>query len=95
MGALQAMAMTETELSIEQQLSWHLQGNHYPPIPQVMVSVCIEAIDACIEDDADRLIPLPKMEDGFQIRWRDGSNEAPAWAVVEHAHLDAWLPELD
>lgn len=95
MGALQALAITETDLSLEQQLSWHLSGNHYPPIPQVMVSVCIEAIDAVWENDNDRLIPLPKMEDGFQIRWRDGSTEAPAWAVVEHAHLDAWLPELD
>ena len=95
MGALQALAITETDLGLEDQLSWHLQGNHYPPIPQVMVSVCIEAIGAVWEDDSDRLIPLPKMEDGFQIRWRDGSTEAPAWAVVEHAHLDAWLPELD
>lgn len=95
MGALQALAMTETDLSLEQQLSWHLQGNHYPPIPQAMIPVCIEAIDAVIEQDPDRLIPLPKMEDGFQIRWRDGNIEAPAWAVVEHAHLDAWLPELD
>lgn len=95
MGALQALAITETDLSLEQQLSWHLSGNHYPPIPQVMIPVCIQAIDAVIEQDADRLIPLPKMEDGFQIRWQDGNTEAPAWAVIEHAHLDAWLPELD
>ena len=91
MGSMTATAIAETELTLEQQLSWHLRGNHYPPIPQDMIPVCIEAIDAYWEDDTDRLIPLPKMEDGFQIRWRDGSTEAPAWAVIEHAHLDAWL----
>ena len=96
MGALTALDIaTNLDITLEQQISWHLSGNHYPPIPQVMVDVCIQAIDAYWEDDTDRLIPLPKMEDGFQIRWRDGSTEAPAWAVVEHAHLDAWLPELD
>jgi hypothetical protein len=26
----------------------------------------------------------------FQIQWR-GENTAPAWAIAEHAHLDAWL----
>jgi hypothetical protein len=56
-----------------------------------MIPVCIEAIDAYWEDDTDRLIPLPKLEDGFQIRWRDGATQAPAWAVIEHAHLDHWL----
>lgn len=91
MGSMTALAIAETETTLEQQLSWHLRGNHYPPIPLDMIPVCIEAIDAYWEDDTDRLIPLPKMEDGFQIRWRDGSTEAPAWAVIEHAHLDAWL----
>ena len=96
MGALTALDIaTNLDISLEQQLSWHLRGNHYPPIPQVMVSVCIQAIDAYWEDDTDRLIPLPKMEDGFQIRWRDGNTFAPAWAVIEHAHLDAWLVDED
>jgi hypothetical protein len=81
---------------LEKALSLHLSSNHYPPIPQVMVDVCIQAIDAYWEDDTNRLIKLPfdgLDRDGnpFQIRWRDGSDHAPAWAVIEHAHLDAWL----
>jgi len=92
MGALTAIDLaTNLDVTLEQQLSMHLRGNHYPPIPNEMIPVCIEAIDAYWEDDTDRLIPLPKMEDGFQIRWRDGKTEAPAWAVIEHAHLQAWL----
>lgn len=96
MGALTAMDIATTDTSLEQQLSWHLSGNHYPPIPQSMIPVCIEAIDAYWEEDTNRLIKLPidgvdRNGEPFQIRWRDGSDHAPAWAVIEHAHLDAWL----
>ena len=93
MGAMTAMSIAESGVTLEQGLSWHLQGNHYPPIPQVMIPVCVEAIDAYWEDDLNREIPLPKMEDGFQIRWKNGNTTAPAWAVIEHAHLDAWCAE--
>ena len=96
MGAMTALDIATTDISLEQQLSWHLSGNHYPPIPQSMIPVCIEAIDAYWEDDTNKLIKLPfdgVDRDGnpFQIRWRDGSDHAPAWAIIEHAHLDAWL----
>jgi hypothetical protein len=46
--------------------------------------------------DYDRLIQLPidgldRNGEPFQVRWRDGSDKAPASAIIEHAHLDAWL----
>jgi hypothetical protein len=96
MGMMTAMGIAETEVSLEQQIAWHLAGNHYPPIPKAMVPVCIEAIDAYWEMDYDRLIQLPtdgldRNGEPFQIRWRDGSDKAPAHAIIEHAHLDAWL----
>jgi hypothetical protein len=94
MGLFNAIGMTETETTIEQQISWHLQGNHYPPIPQVMVDACVQAIEALKDGDANREIPMPfdGERDGepFQVTWR-GMNTAPAWAIAEHAHLDAWL----
>lgn len=95
MGAMQALDLaTNLDLTLEKQLSIHLSANHYPPIPQVMVDVCIQAIDAYWECDYNREIPLPfdGEKDGkpFQIEWR-GQTTAPAWAIVEHAHLDAWL----
>jgi hypothetical protein len=93
-GLHNAIGMTETETTLEQQISWHLSGNHYPPIPQVMVPVCIQAIDALKDGDANREIPMPfdGERDGkpFQVTWR-GQTTAPAWAIAEHAHLDAWL----
>jgi hypothetical protein len=97
MGAMTALDLaTNLDVTLEQQLSIHLSANHYPPIPQAMIPVCIEAIDAYWEDDTNRLIKLPfdgvdRNGEPFQIRWRDGSDHAPAWAVIEHAHLDAWL----
>ena len=91
-----AMDIATSDVSLEQQIGWHLSGNHYPPIPQAMIPVCIEAIDAYWEEDYDRLIQLPVDgvdRDGkpFQIRWKNGSDKAPARAIIEHAHLDAWL----
>jgi len=81
------------DVSMRDGIVMHLRGNHYPPIPSVMAEPCMAAIDAYWEDDVDRLIPLPKMEDGFQIRWKTGEAEAPAWALIEHAHLQAWCSE--
>ena len=96
MGRITAIGIADTNLSLEQQLSWHLQGNHYPPIPQVMIQPFMEAIDAYHEDDLNKLIKLPfdgvdREGNPFQIRWRDGSDHAPAWALIEHGHLDTWL----
>jgi hypothetical protein len=93
MGSLQAAEFAQMDVDIETALAWHLRGNHYPPIPSVMIQPCIEAIDAYWEDNLDKLIPLPKMEDGFQIRWKNGATEAPARAIIEHAHLYAWCEE--
>lgn len=95
MGLFNAIGITETEATLEQQLSWHLSGNHYPPIPQVMIPVCIQAIEAMKDGDTDREIPMPfdgvdRDGEPFQVTWR-GMNTAPAWAIAEHAHLDAWL----
>jgi hypothetical protein len=95
MGAMQALDLaTNLDLTLEKQLSIHLSANHYPPIPQVMLDVCIQAIDALKDGDANREIPMPfdGERDGkpFQVTWR-GQTTAPAWAIAEHAHLDAWL----
>lgn len=100
MGMLNAMAITETETTLEQQLSWHLQGNHYPPIPQAMIPACVQAIEAMKDGDAERRILLgydgidKTTGEPFQILWRNQPT-APAWAIAEHAHLDAWLMMFD
>jgi len=54
-----------------------------------MIQPCIDAIDAYHDEDYQRLIDLPA-----PITWRD-KNQAPASAIVEAHHLDAWLPQYD
>ena len=86
-------------LTLEHQISIQLRNNHYPPVPHSMVQPCIEAIDACNEDDSERLIQLPidgvdRNGEPFQITWR-GQDKAPAYAIVEQHHLDAWVNNYD
>jgi hypothetical protein len=77
------------DLDLETQIGIHLSANHYPPVPKSMIQPCIDAIDAYYDEDYDRLITLPA-----PITWRD-QNNAPAYAIIEAHHLDAWLPQYD
>ena len=87
MGSLQAAEMAEM-LEIESAISWHLQSNHFPPIPQSMVQPCIEAINNAIAGEWTKLVSLPE---GVGYR---GLTAAPTDAIIEQHHLDAWV-ELD
>jgi hypothetical protein len=76
-------------LDIESQIGIHLQSNH-PPVPKTMIKPCIEAIDAV--NDAglwDLDIPLPE-----GVLWK-GLTSAPAHAIIEAHHLNAWLIERE
>jgi hypothetical protein len=97
MGSLQAAEMAEL-ITIEDGLAWHLRSNHYPPVPLSMIQPCMEAIYACNDGDYERMIQLPldgvdRNGEPFQITWR-GQDTAPAYAIVEGHHLNAWI-ELD
>lgn len=79
----------EGEISLEQAIGYHLQSNHYPPVPLSMVKPCIEAIDAASEGDIDLEIEMPE---GVSYR---GLPTAPAWAIIEQHHLDSWIDSED
>lgn len=85
MGFNTAQELAEI-LDLEGSLRLHLTANHYPPVPVSMVQPCIEAIDAYHDEEIDRLIDLPE-----GVEWR-GNKTAPAYAIAEAHHLDAWLP---
>jgi hypothetical protein len=89
MGSLQAAAMADTDLTLEQALAWHLRSNHYPAVPSSMVPTCIEAINAYWEDDLDKMVSLPA---GVFFR---GEPVAPARAIIISHHLDTWCAEED
>ena len=93
MGSVTAIGLADTTLDLETQLKYHLQGNHYPPVPVQMVQPCIEAIDAYYADDFDREIAMPKVND-YQITYK-GKTTAPAWAIVEQHHLEWFINPVD
>jgi hypothetical protein len=86
MGYTTAVSLAE-DVSLDAGLAYHLQANHYPPVPVSMVDACIEAIDAYYEEDYSREISLPE-----GVFWR-GQDTCPASAIVDAHHLDAWLPQ--
>lgn len=44
---------------LEQAIAWHLANNFIPPQPVELTDYCIEAINACNDNDPDRAISLP------------------------------------
>ena len=90
MGYTTALDLSENlDITLEQAIGYHLQGNHYPPVPLSMVQPCVEAIDAYYDESYDKLIEMPE---GVSYK---GNTHAPAWAIIEQHHLDPWLPESD
>ena len=87
MGSLQAAEMAEM-LSMKDAITWHLQGNHFPPVPLSMVEPCIEAIQNALEGNWYKPVELPK-----SVSYK-GSSHAPSSAIIEQHHLHPWL-ELD
>jgi len=89
MGSVTAIGLADSVLDLETQLAYHLQGNHYPPVPLSMVEPCIDAINAAYDEDYDREIAMPQ---GVSYK---GSNVAPAWAIIEQHHLDWFINPVD
>jgi hypothetical protein len=90
MGYNTALDFAENlDITLEDAIGMHLQGNHYPPVPLSMVQPCIDAIDAYYEDDFDKFIAMPE---GVFYK---GMSHAPAWAIIQQHHLEAWLPQDD
>jgi hypothetical protein len=89
MGSITAIGLAESELDLEKQLAYHLQGNHYPPVPLTMIAPCIEAIDAAYDEDHNREIEMPE---GVFYK---GKTTAPAWAIIEQHHLDWFIQPVE
>ena len=83
MGTLSAMALTDEELgmTLEQQISLHFQTNCYPPIPQQMLPVAIEALDNANSGDWQKMIRLPE---GVTFR---GYDEVATYNVIDSYYL--------
>ena len=87
MGRTTAVAISELDIPLKEQIEIHLVSNFYPPIPRWMAQTCVDALNAYWEEDTNRMIDMPN---GVTYK---GSTSAPAWAVVEQHRLDTWLNE--
>ena len=89
MGLMTTLGIGELELTLEEQIGFHLRSNLYPPVPLSMVQPCVDAINAYWNDVPDAAIEMPS---GVYYR---SSNYAPAHAIVEQHRLDPWLDSDD
>lgn len=80
---------SETSLTLEQQVSIHFASNCYPPVPQFMVAVAVEAINAVNDEQYDLEIELPQ---GVTFR---NSSTVTAINAVDNLRLEAWTSGED
>lgn len=85
MGFISALGIADSDISLEQQVSWHFSSNCYPPVPQQMVPVAVKAINAVLSYEGGEDIQLP---DGVSFR---GDTKPNAYTLVEHLHLWAFV----
>ena len=72
-----------SNLTLEQQLSWHLQGNHYPPIDEVFIPVAKSAIEYAKSEEWDATIDMP-----------NGLTRTVAF-IVENLHLEPFIETME
>ena len=90
MGRIYSDELATTDsLTLEQQIAIHFSSNCYPPIPQFMVGVAVEAINAYNESDGSRIISLPS-----GVTFRD-SYEVTAFEAIENLRLDSWCNDYE
>lgn len=89
MGRLQASDMAHHAPNLRTALSWHLQHNHYPPVPLTMLDCCEQAIEFAEMDEWNVNVELPP---GVSYK---GADVAPVWAIVEQHHLGDFLTGED
>ena len=86
MGSMFIDSLNNLDISFEQQIAMHLQGNLYPPVPLTMVQPSMDAIDAYYEFDFNREIDLP---DG--VLYKGYLTSAPASAIVSNHRLEHFI----
>ena len=89
MGYKTAIEIAGSELTLEQSITYHLRGNHYPPIPLSMVEPCIKAIQNANTGVWSKMIDLPE---GILFR---GVTKASVYDIIQAHHLEAWLSTDD
>jgi hypothetical protein len=59
MGYRIGLDIAESSLDLTAKMSWHLQGNHYPPVDDSFIPVAVEAIEQANTNNWDEVLLLP------------------------------------
>lgn len=93
MGHLQASEMANMieggAISLREALGWHLQYNHYPPLPKSLIGVAERAIDKANQGEWDAKLVLPK---GCTV---NGRRTMTVGQVAEWLHLGDFISERE
>lgn len=85
MGHSQAVGMAEAVrdglTDLDAALQYHLQVNHYPPLPNEAIGIAKDAAQWCAQDEPDRQVQTPT---GL---W-------PAWKIVQGWHLGPFVDAM-
>jgi hypothetical protein len=76
-------------ITLEKALALHLERNHFPPIPSVMVPSCIKAIANAKSGNMKVKIKLPK-----KVTWK-GKRYVSTQLMVEEHHLEPFIYEME
>ena len=90
MGYLQSLGFkheVNNGLSLEIAIQWHLEHNHFPGLPVLLVPTCIAAIEAANMGEWDSIVSMPD-----EILFR-GAGSAQAFQIIESCHLDAFVDD--
>ena len=83
MGYKIGIEIANSPLSLEEQLSWHLEGNHYPPIDKAFIPVAMTAISMANDDNWDAEIDMP-----------NGLTRTVEF-IVTNMHLEPFVSSMD
>lgn len=82
MGYKTGIEIANAPLALEERLSWHLEGNHYPPIDKAFIPAAMSAIHMANNDNWDAEIDLP-----------NGLTRTVEF-IITNMHLEPFVPTM-
>ncbi len=83
MGYTKAIEMVNL-MDLELCIRWHLNYNHYPPIPIEMIPIAVKAVRLCRDNKFDETIVTFFEHHGYG--W-----SLPAYVIVKIYNLEPWV----
>jgi hypothetical protein len=78
-------------LALENAVRIQLQNNHFPPIPEFFIPVCLQAIELANQGNYDDWVALPEGVTDAQ----SGLSTTTVSKLIEWAHLDFFITPRD